>query len=67
MSRVLRCECGTEIVSSDEDELVALAMVHAQRAHTMVLDEQAVRAQVRAVTAASRPDPLQATPTQEKP
>ena len=33
MSRLLRCECGTDVASSEHDALVALAAEHAWRMH----------------------------------
>jgi predicted small metal-binding protein len=42
VSRIVRCECGTDVASSEDDELVALAADHAWRMHRMRLTRELV-------------------------
>jgi hypothetical protein len=51
---VLRCECGTEIGSADDDELVALAAEHAWRVHGMQLTRDLVLANAEPDSTAHR-------------
>ena len=65
--KVLRCDCGFEVRSTDEEELVAAAQLHASRAHAMTLshDEALVlllRFELEARTAAGAPP----APTSER-
>lgn len=55
MKRIVRCECGTEVGSADEDELVALAQDHAWRAHRMHLARHAVLERARAADRTPEP------------
>jgi len=56
MSKVLRCECGTEITGPDDEELAALATDHARRVHGMQLTrENALTQAVPAAKPAAEP------------
>jgi hypothetical protein len=50
MAKVLRCECGTAVISADDAELVLLAIDHGWRVHGMHLTPDEVLAQAEPVT-----------------
>ncbi len=50
MTKVVRCECGTEVISADDDELVELAIAHGWRVHGMQFTREAVLARAEPVT-----------------
>ena len=43
MSRIVRCACGLELRSDDEDELIRLVQAHAQAKHELTLTDDEVR------------------------
>jgi predicted small metal-binding protein len=44
MGKVVRCSCGVELRSQDEDELIRRVQEHARQAHDLALSEEQVRA-----------------------
>ena len=44
MNKVVRCACGVELRSADEDDLIRDVQAHAQKVHDLTLSEEQVRA-----------------------
>lgn len=44
MKRMVRCTCGVELRSGDENDLVGRVQRHATEAHDLPLNEEQVRA-----------------------
>ena len=42
--KVVRCSCGVEMRSRDEDELIRQVQAHAREVHDVLLSEEQVRA-----------------------
>jgi predicted small metal-binding protein len=40
MAWVIRCDCGTDIVGQDDDELVENAQEHAKLKHSMIVTRE---------------------------
>ena len=45
----LRCPCGFEVRSGDEDEIVQMALLHAKNIHSQVLTVEQARALIQLV------------------
>ena len=43
MGKVVRCSCGVEMRSLDEDELIQRVQEHAREVHDLALSEEQVR------------------------
>jgi predicted small metal-binding protein len=43
MAKIVRCACGLELRSDDEDDLIRLVQDHAQERHDFTLSEDEVR------------------------
>ena len=44
VGKVVRCSCGVEMRSRDEDELIRQVQAHAREVHDLALSEEQVRA-----------------------
>jgi predicted small metal-binding protein len=44
MTKVVRCSCGAELRSTDENELIAIVKEHATSAHNLTLTDEQIRA-----------------------
>ena len=44
MTKVVRCSCGAELRSTDENELIARVKEHAASAHNLTLTDEQIRA-----------------------
>ena len=43
MTKVVRCSCGAELRSTDENELIARVKEHATSAHNLTLTDEQIR------------------------